>query len=735
MKLSQLTLHLLFLGIFAIPLMAQTQIGGGTCSSASLNTTYAVSISGRQVTSAGNFTSILQANGSATFDGLSKVTLTLTAGTNQALGMPLNWSGSYSVQANCAAVVTITSGGTATLNVMVYNQGKDFELTGSDATYSYTGSGVTQPSGCSITTMNGAYTFAATGFSLNATSVNGVANGAGLLQFDGQGNMTASVSRVVAEATTSVLTLSGSYTVTSDCLGSATLTDSNSHSYAMSFSIYSVAAANTSFYATLAQAEAFLMSGGGHTASSGTCAASDLNGTYSLTLSGRAISSAGEYAGSVQEIGTATFDGQGNVTLAGTDNTNVAQGTPFSYQGTYALPPNCDGAVTLTSGNTAAFTLVVWSSATQFNIVGSDANYVYSGSGTNNHPVCATPTLSGEYTYTASGFTSTGAMQNTAQDEAGVLQFDGQGNVTATFTDTQSGMSPVSIPAPLSGTYTVTSNCFVSAALHDASGDTTVFYFVILGVYGENLDLLADNLEFVRTGSAHSAFVNPSQGIGNVASYAYSATPPGSVFALFGENLASKADTAITTPIPTKLLNTTVTVNGELAPLFYVSTGQIDAQMPWDIPGNSVASVIVTSGTSASNAAAVYVPATGTPGINSLGNRAPVVNADGTVNSAGNGAKVGDEVVVYFTGGGPVDASGKLTTGDPSPAGLSPVTGDNSITVGGAQAQVVYMGLSPGSVGLYQANFIVPQLAKGSYAVIVTIAGYASNNPVMTVSN
>jgi uncharacterized protein (TIGR03437 family) len=148
-----------------------------------------------------------------------------------------------------------------------------------------------------------------------------------------------------------------------------------------------------------------------------------------------------------------------------------------------------------------------------------------------------------------------------------------------------------------------------------------------------------------------------------------------------------------------------------------------------------VASVIVTNGTSASNAAAVYVPATGTPGISSSNNRAPVVNADGSINSPANPAAVGDEVVVYFTGGGPVQASGALTTGAAAPAGDSPVTGTNSITVGDAAATVVYMGLTPGSVGLYQANFIVPNVARGAYPVAITIAGYTSNTPVMNVSN
>ncbi len=259
---------------------------------------------------------------------------------------------------------------------------------------------------------------------------------------------------------------------------------------------------------------------------------------------------------------------------------------------------------------------------------------------------------------------------------------------------------------------------------------------MISGLHGENMDLIAADSQFVRSGTAHSAFLNPSQSIGNVASYVYSATPAGSVFVLFGQNLSTKPAQPVSLPLPNKLLNTSVTVNGEFAPLFYVDSGQIDAQMPWDIPGNSVASVIVTNGGSISNAAAVYVPATGTPGISEFSNdRAVVVNPDGNLNSSADPAKVGDEVVAYFTGGGPVQASGTLITGAASPSGLSPVTGDNSITVGGISADVKYVGLTPGSVGLYQANFIVPQIAKGTYPLVITIAGQASNNPVMTVSN
>jgi uncharacterized protein (TIGR03437 family) len=247
--------------------------------------------------------------------------------------------------------------------------------------------------------------------------------------------------------------------------------------------------------------------------------------------------------------------------------------------------------------------------------------------------------------------------------------------------------------------------------------------------------MLAANSQYVRAGAGHSAFTNPSQAIANVASYAYSATPPGSVFALFGQSLATAQGEAVSTPLPDKLVNTTVTVNGELAPLFFVDSGQIDAQMPWDIPGNAVAIVIVTNGTSPSNAAAVYVPSTGTPGISTYGsNRAVVVNADGKVNSGADQAGVGDEVVVYFTGGGPVISQINLISGHPAGDGLSPLNADSSITVGGMPAHVDYIGLTPGSIGLYQANFNVPQLAKGAYPVVISISGYSSNGPVMNVN-
>ncbi len=488
----------------------------------------------------------------------------------------------------------------------------------------------------------------------------------------------------------------------------------------------------------------------------GNCSAAMLNGQYSLTLGGRDFSTTGTNVQTYEGGGIANFDGVSKVTFTGTVNTNLAQAKTFTYSGTYTVSSNCTGTLTLTQGSSATFTLAVWGSGQQYNIIGSDGTYTYFGSGSGNQPAaCGTSSLSGGYTYDATGPTLSGTAITSVADESGVFQFDGQGNVTASYTISSSQASAVQLTS--SGTYTVASNCTASATLKDSNGATNTLNFVLEGVYGQNAQVLEANPQFIRSGSAHTTFVyhgigtlgSPMQSIPNVASYAFNGTPPGSVFAIFGQNLATSASQAANVPLPTKLLSTTVTVNNEAIPLFYVSQTQIDAQMPWDIPGNTLAAVIVKNtgaNGSTSNAVGLYVPATATPGLSFYSNnRAVVVNSDNkTVNSASAPASVGDEVTLYFTGGGPVNAAGKLTSGAGAPSGLSPVTDMNaSITVGGKAAVVDYIGLTPGGIGLYQANFVVPQLAKGSYPVVLTIDGTASNtlagqpypNPVMNVGN
>ena len=248
--------------ILSAPLGAQTTIGGGSCNSSTVNGVYAISITGRQVTSAGNFTNVFQANGSATFDGQSNVTIAITEDTMQSAGIPVTWSGSYSVQANCAGQIAIDSGGNATFSMALYNKGADFVLTGNDVTYTYSGTGNTQPASCSTAMFAGIYTFTGTGYTLGSgPAVNGALTGSGLLQFDGAGNVTLNVTFASGQQN-GLRTAAGTYSVSSNCTGTATLTDNRGGSYAMSFSVLGGnSAASTAFYASLAQAGSFLEAG------------------------------------------------------------------------------------------------------------------------------------------------------------------------------------------------------------------------------------------------------------------------------------------------------------------------------------------------------------------------------------------------------------------------------------------------------------------------------------------
>src|ERR1035441_7650941 len=96
MKLRYTTLLLTLVCLPAVPVFAQTTIGGGSCTSGTLNGTYEFLLNGRQVAA------------TAPFDGLSKVPLTMTAntvGATQSFGTPTVYSGTYSLQSNCVGSI------------------------------------------------------------------------------------------------------------------------------------------------------------------------------------------------------------------------------------------------------------------------------------------------------------------------------------------------------------------------------------------------------------------------------------------------------------------------------------------------------------------------------------------------------------------------------------------------------------------------------------------------------
>jgi uncharacterized protein (TIGR03437 family) len=49
-----------------------------------------------------------------------------------------------------------------------------------------------------------------------------------------------------------------------------------------------------------------------------------------------------------------------------------------------------------------------------------------------------------------------------------------------------------------------------------------------------------------------------------------------------------------------------------------------------------------------------------------------------------------------------------------------------SVSIGGLPATVQFAGLSPGSVGLYQVNAVVPQTGPGLQTIAVSVGGVSS---------
>ena len=217
----------------------------------------------------------------------------------------------------------------------------------------------------------------------------------------------------------------------------------------------------------------------------------------------------------------------------------------------------------------------------------------------------------------------------------------------------------------------------------------------------------------------------------NAASFTAKAAP-GSLFSVFGSDLATSTDSAQSLPLKTSMNGTSVMVGGKAAPLVFVSAGQVNAQVPYEVAeADNVPVVVTVNGVSSLAGTLSVVPAA--PGVFQFGNRRAVVqNEDYTVNNSDNPAKANSYVIAYMTGVGRVDnpvATGSAAGSDP----LSRPRAAVSATIGNQSAEIAFAGLAPGFVGLTQVNLRIPILAPGDYPLVVTVNGEKSNAAMVTV--
>lgn len=224
----------------------------------------------------------------------------------------------------------------------------------------------------------------------------------------------------------------------------------------------------------------------------------------------------------------------------------------------------------------------------------------------------------------------------------------------------------------------------------------------------------------------------PVEGILNGASFAENSLAPGAWFTLFTRGLPAPTILAESAPFPSSLAGVSVKINGIDVPLLFVSPTQINGQIPYEIaPG--VATLTVTANNGSSLPIQVTIARTA-PGLfqHPGGGRAIVHNQDYTVNGSENPALVGDLIVAYFTGQGSLDSP--IPTGAAVPlTTLSRATSATTATIGGLAGRVEYSGMTPGYVGLAQANIVVPNLPSGDYPLIITVGGVPSNAGTVSV--
>lgn len=238
-----------------------------------------------------------------------------------------------------------------------------------------------------------------------------------------------------------------------------------------------------------------------------------------------------------------------------------------------------------------------------------------------------------------------------------------------------------------------------------------------------------------------NAVANSASNIGFVAvasgSAGSGAVPiaPGEIVTLFGSGLGP---TTLTQNTPqngffgTSLAGVTVSFNGVLAPIIYVSSSQLAVVAPYDIDGAGSAYIAVGYNGHTSVGASVPVAATA-PGIftaNSTGvGQAAAVNGDGTLNSASHPVPLGGFISLYVTGEGtttPGGVNGAISGNNP-PVPNASVT----VTIGGQTAITTYVGEAPQEIaGLLQINAQIPSNIAPSTTVpvIVKVGGVNSQN-------
>ena len=216
---------------------------------------------------------------------------------------------------------------------------------------------------------------------------------------------------------------------------------------------------------------------------------------------------------------------------------------------------------------------------------------------------------------------------------------------------------------------------------------------------------------------------------------------PGALATVFGTNLSDVTGVVVanSNPFPTVLANVSVMVNGIPAHLFSVAYAngqdQISFQVPWETdtgPGAAFVEVFDFGASVGSQQVDSFTEDPGIFGYQRFGNTYAVAahGSDFSLVSPDNPAQRGEVIVLYTTGLGPVDQSIPDGLGAPS----NPVAHTQDpfhVVLAGEDVPVLFSGLAPGFVGLYQLNLRLPDDLPAGDLTLQILSDFANSQKIL----
>jgi uncharacterized protein (TIGR03437 family) len=211
---------------------------------------------------------------------------------------------------------------------------------------------------------------------------------------------------------------------------------------------------------------------------------------------------------------------------------------------------------------------------------------------------------------------------------------------------------------------------------------------------------------------------------------------PGSVISIFGSNLASAVATGPDSPLAQTLSGTVVQAANRLLPLFFVSPGQINAELPADFAEG--AGTLTVSAQGQPDVHASFTVVRNAPGLfqQTVQDQsfAVAVHEDGSAVTPDSPARRGELLTVYGTGFGPTNPMRPVGFAVPqTPPFL--LLDAASLLVGGAVLQAENALAAPGRVAVDAVQFRLSDGApSGTNAPLrVSVNGQQSNTVLLPV--